>query len=88
MAGQPVADGDGAVGVVTCHRIRPHLLQRFLAHRLYRAIGFVECELHPETEGPPEFDVRWLYMTRGLTADRPTATPWSTPRRSRPHRGG
>ena len=39
------------------------------AHRLYRAAGFTECEPYPESEIPPDFDSRWVYMRRDLATE-------------------
>jgi GNAT superfamily N-acetyltransferase len=36
------------------------------AHRLYRAAGFTACDPYPESEIPPDFDARWVYMRRDL----------------------
>jgi GNAT superfamily N-acetyltransferase len=44
------------------------------AHRLYRAAGFSDCAPYPESEVPADFDPRWVYMRRNLTA-APPETP-------------
>jgi GNAT superfamily N-acetyltransferase len=44
------------------------------AQRLYRAAGFTECEPYCESEVSADFDPRWVYMRRNLTA-APPETP-------------
>lgn len=36
------------------------------AHRLYRAAGFSDCPAYAETEVPPPFHPRWLFMRRAF----------------------
>ena len=31
-----------------------------------RAAGFTACDPYPESEIPPDFDARWVYMRRDL----------------------
>jgi len=36
------------------------------AHKLYRSLGFIECDEYPETEIPPQFRPQWLFMVKLL----------------------
>lgn len=37
------------------------------AHGLYRASGFLDTDLYPESEIPDECKPRWVFMERTLT---------------------